>query len=76
MPELDTFFQLVKAGFSQKRKILRNSLSGGLRLPPSTIETLLKASGIDPMRRAETLDIAEWHQLSTHYIAQLNNAME
>jgi 16S rRNA (adenine1518-N6/adenine1519-N6)-dimethyltransferase len=70
-PELDTFFKLIKAGFSQKRKTLRNALSGGLRLSPSRIEALLIASDIDPMRRAETLDIVEWHHLTTHFIDQL-----
>jgi 16S rRNA (adenine1518-N6/adenine1519-N6)-dimethyltransferase len=66
-PELDVFFQLIKAGFSQKRKTLRNSLSGGLHISPSNVETMLIASAINPMRRAETLDIAEWHHLTTHY---------
>jgi 16S rRNA (adenine1518-N6/adenine1519-N6)-dimethyltransferase len=74
-PELDTFFLLIKAGFSQKRKTLRNALSGGLHLPPAVAEELLNASDIDPMRRAETLDITEWHHLTTQYIAQLNHTM-
>ncbi len=30
IPWLDTFFRLAKAGFSQKRKTLRNSLAGGM----------------------------------------------
>jgi len=60
IPHLDAFFRLIKAGFSQKRKTLRNALSAGLRLSPSQAETLLLTSHIDPMRRAETLDIAEW----------------
>jgi len=75
-PELELFFLLIKAGFSQKRKTLRNALSGGLRMPSAMAEALLIASDIDPMRRAETLDIAEWHHLTTHYIAQLHHAME
>ncbi len=32
---LDTFFKLIKAGFSQKRKTLRNSLSSGLHISPA-----------------------------------------
>ena len=59
----DTFFQLVKAGFSQKRKTLRNSLSAGLSLPPATIQERLLQAGIDPMRRAETLNLTEWETL-------------
>jgi 16S rRNA (adenine1518-N6/adenine1519-N6)-dimethyltransferase len=71
-PELDAFFQLIKAGFSQKRKTLRNALSAGLRLSHPNIEAMLIASGIDPMRRAETLDLAEWHVLTTHFIDHLH----
>jgi 16S rRNA (adenine1518-N6/adenine1519-N6)-dimethyltransferase len=61
---IDTFFKLIKAGFSQKRKTLRNSLSSGLHIPPVEAFELLKGAGIDPQRRAETLSIAEWEQLS------------
>jgi 16S rRNA (adenine1518-N6/adenine1519-N6)-dimethyltransferase len=57
---LDTFFTLIKAGFSQKRKTLRNSLSGGLGIAPAEAEKMLAAAGIDPIRRAETLSLGEW----------------
>ncbi|MHB8777786.1 MAG: 16S rRNA (adenine(1518)-N(6)/adenine(1519)-N(6))-dimethyltransferase RsmA [Anaerolineales bacterium] len=57
---LGRFFKLTKAGFSQKRKMLRNSLSSGLHIPPALAEALLTSAGIDPMRRAETLSIEEW----------------
>jgi 16S rRNA (adenine1518-N6/adenine1519-N6)-dimethyltransferase len=61
---LDTFFQLIKAGFSQKRKTLRNSLSSGLSIPPTQSAELLTKADIDPQRRAETLSIAEWSKLA------------
>jgi 16S rRNA (adenine1518-N6/adenine1519-N6)-dimethyltransferase len=61
---LPIFFKLIKAGFSQKRKTLRNSLSSGLHIKPQDAETLLNNAGIDPMRRAETLSIAEWKEIS------------
>ena len=60
---LDTFFKLIKAGFSQKRKTLRNSLSGGLGIAPAGAEKMLAAAGLDPMRRAETLSLEEWGRL-------------
>jgi 16S rRNA (adenine1518-N6/adenine1519-N6)-dimethyltransferase len=60
---LAAFFKLTKAGFSQKRKTLRNSLSSGLHIKPQEAEALLKSAGIDPMRRAETLSIEEWKGL-------------
>jgi 16S rRNA (adenine1518-N6/adenine1519-N6)-dimethyltransferase len=61
---LDKFFKLIKAGFSQKRKMLRNSLASGLHIKTQEAETLLHLAEIDPMRRAETLSIAEWKRLS------------
>jgi 16S rRNA (adenine1518-N6/adenine1519-N6)-dimethyltransferase len=61
---LDTFFRLIKAGFSQKRKTLRNSLSSGLHIPPAAAEELLIQANIDSKRRAETLSIEEWRRLS------------
>ena len=61
---LDTFFNLIKAGFSQKRKTLRNALSSGLRISPTEAADLLTNINIDPQRRAETLSIEEWQTLS------------
>jgi len=64
LSRLDDFFRLAKAGFSQKRKTLRNSVSGGMRWPKEQTAKLLLSAGIDPMRRAETLDLAEWSLLT------------
>jgi 16S rRNA (adenine1518-N6/adenine1519-N6)-dimethyltransferase len=61
---LDTFFTLAKAGFSQKRKTLRNSISAGLRKTPGEIEKILRSASIDPRRRAETLSLEEWRELT------------
>jgi 16S rRNA (adenine1518-N6/adenine1519-N6)-dimethyltransferase len=61
---LDTFFQLTKAGFGQKRKTLRNSLSSGLHISTKETEAMLVSAGIDPMRRAETLSIDEWGRMA------------
>ena len=64
-PELlNVFFKLVKAGFSQKRKTLRNSLSAGLHISPTQASELLTRIEIDPQRRAETLSIDEWERLA------------
>jgi 16S rRNA (adenine1518-N6/adenine1519-N6)-dimethyltransferase len=61
--DLDRFFALAKAGFSQKRKTLRNSLSGGLRITTQQSEALLALAGLDPMLRAETLSLEAWGRL-------------
>ncbi len=68
--ELEAFFQLIKAGFSQKRKTLRNALAAGLRLPPPAVVELLHSAHIDPMRRAETLSLPEWREVTNQYLAQ------
>ncbi len=65
---LDKFFTLIKAGFSQKRKTLRNALSGGLQIASVESEELLCSGGIDPRRRAETLSLDEWGNLVEKYI--------
>ena len=64
---IDTFFQLTKAGFSQKRKKLRNSISAGMRQSTDKTEKMLRAADIDPQRRAETLSLKEWEKLSYQY---------
>ncbi len=60
---LPAFFDLIKAGFSQKRKMLRNALSASLRIRPAEAGELLLRAGIDPQRRAETLSLDEWERL-------------
>ncbi len=59
----ETFFRVVKAGFSQKRKQLRNSLSGGLQLSGEQVVAWLARAGVDPRRRAEALALEEWGAL-------------
>lgn len=71
-PALDSFFRLAKAGFSQKRKTLRNSLSGGLGWNAARAENFLRSVAIDPTRRAETLSLDEWKQLALAYLAEAN----
>jgi 16S rRNA (adenine1518-N6/adenine1519-N6)-dimethyltransferase len=61
--DVKRFFAMVRAGFSQKRKQLRNSLSGGLHLPKKTVDAALRAADIDPSRRAQTLSLFEWARL-------------
>lgn len=62
--DADRFFRVVKSGFSQKRKQLRNALSTGLSRPASAVDGWLTACAIDPKRRAETLTLAEWTTLA------------
>lgn len=68
LDQQEAFFKLAHAGFGQKRKTLRNSLSAGLALTASQVETLLHEGGIDPKRRAETLSILEWKRLTETWL--------
>ncbi|MBI3763602.1 MAG: 16S rRNA (adenine(1518)-N(6)/adenine(1519)-N(6))-dimethyltransferase RsmA [Chloroflexi bacterium] len=72
--DTDYFFRVVKAGFSQKRKQMKNALAAGLRLEGKTAEEVLKASGIEPTRRAETLSLEEWGRLSRQITARLSTS--
>ncbi len=59
----ESFFELVRAGFSASRKQIGNSLAQGLRLPKAEVLSLLGEAGIVPQRRAETLTLDEWARL-------------
>ncbi|GAB4471011.1 MAG: 16S rRNA (adenine(1518)-N(6)/adenine(1519)-N(6)) -dimethyltransferase RsmA [Anaerolineales bacterium] len=67
LADTDLFFRLAKAGFSQKRKTLRNALAAGMAMSTSQIQHLLTAAQIDPQRRAETLSLEEWGRLVAHF---------
>ena len=64
VPDRSLFFQVVRAGFGQRRKQLRNALAAGLRLSREDITRALTHAGIDPRRRAETLTLDEWARLT------------
>lgn len=64
---INDFFALAKAGFKQKRKNLRNSLSAGLSLTKSEVDSLLLCARIDPSRRPQTLNFTEWELLTSCY---------
>ncbi len=63
----ELFFKLAKAGFLHKRKTIRNSLSTGLKWTPEKTEALLSAAEINSQRRAETLSLSEWLEVTSQY---------
>jgi 16S rRNA (adenine1518-N6/adenine1519-N6)-dimethyltransferase len=58
-PTIDAVIALLKLGFGQKRKMLRNTLGS---LPDG--DALLASAGIDPTRRPQTLTTEEWIALA------------
>lgn len=56
-------FRLMKAGFGEKRKQLKNSLSGGLGIDIDQAISLIAAAGFMPTARAQELGLGEWQRL-------------
>ncbi len=61
---IERIFTLTKIAFGQKRKMLRNSLG---HFPEGA--KAMEETGVDPMRRPETLDIDEWIALAEHWFS-------
>ena len=57
-------FKIVKAGFGERRKKLRSSISGGLGVDKTKAEELLKNADIDPNLRAQNLTLQNWLDLN------------
>jgi 16S rRNA (adenine1518-N6/adenine1519-N6)-dimethyltransferase len=58
-------FGVIKAAFSKRRKTLHNAMSGGeLGLTKNIVGVALENAGIAPSRRAETLSVKEFIDLS------------
>jgi len=69
------FSRVVQAAFGQRRKNLRNALSGGLLpLTSAAAERVLSASEIDPRRRAETLSVDAFVTLTNRIGVLLNSS--
>lgn len=60
LERIDAFFDMVAKTFRNPRKHLHNALTMGVGLPKGGAGIALEMSGIDPMRRPETLSIEEW----------------
>lgn len=66
--EIINFFKIVKAGFSQPRKQLLNNFSKNLMLNKQQNSEWLSQNGIAPERRAETLSVGDWINLTKSFI--------
>jgi 16S rRNA (adenine1518-N6/adenine1519-N6)-dimethyltransferase len=60
----EAVFRLIDTAFAQRRKALRAGLAGWAGSPPAA-EAALRAAGIDPLARAETLSIDDFARLAT-----------
>jgi 16S rRNA (adenine1518-N6/adenine1519-N6)-dimethyltransferase len=60
---VEDFFRIVRAGYCQPRKQLRNSLAHGMGASGGQATAWLQSAGVSPHRRAETLTLEEWGRL-------------
>jgi 16S rRNA (adenine1518-N6/adenine1519-N6)-dimethyltransferase len=67
---LDVFFRIVRAGFGNPRKQLRNSLSFGLHVKQEIIDAVLTRAGIDVTLRPQALSLDEWAAITRAWIAR------
>ena len=61
VPSSDALFDLVRAGFAQRRKMLRRSLRPVLG---ERTDVVLEDAGVAPTARAETLTLDDWAALA------------
>jgi 16S rRNA (adenine1518-N6/adenine1519-N6)-dimethyltransferase len=61
VPSVDDLFALVRAGFAQRRKMLRRSLAPVLG---DAAPAVLEAAGVAPTARAEALGLDDWAALA------------
>ena len=57
----DRLFEVVRAGFAHRRKMLRGTLAA-VGIGPSAFE----AAGVAPTARAEELSVSDWGRLAAH----------
>lgn len=75
--DMDLFRRLVKAAFGQRRKTIKNSLTGAksFKITGEEIVQALAHCKIDPMRRAETLLISEYVELANYLNLKLGSCV-
>lgn len=66
------FWQLVKIGFSAKRKQLANNLAAGLKIPVALVKTALSQTKLESKVRAQNLSLADWLALAKNLKVYLN----
>ena len=64
VPDEKTFFKVVAAAFSVRRKMLNNSLKNMGGMTGDQVKAWLDRAGIDGKRRAETLSLEEFAMLA------------
>jgi 16S rRNA (adenine1518-N6/adenine1519-N6)-dimethyltransferase len=64
LTDRDAFTRLVRSVFTQRRKTIGNALKGFAAETGQSAAEILKSAGINPQRRPETLELAEFAALA------------
>ena len=56
----DALWRLVQASFRERRKMIHNVLARQLPIPADRLDAALRAAGVAPDRRPQTLAVEEW----------------
>lgn len=68
---LDAFFRIVRAGFGNPRKMLRNSLSYGLHVKQEIVDQVTAQAGIDANLRPNVLTLDDWAAITRAWTARM-----
>ncbi len=69
---MDDFFCVVRAGFGNPRKMLRNSLSFGLHVKQEVIDQVMATAGVDANLRPQVLSLDDWAAVTRAWRARAN----
>lgn len=72
VPSLELFERVVRAAFSERRKMLAAPLARGLGLARGRVEEALAGSGVDPRKRAEACSLEELAALARALAPELD----
>jgi 16S rRNA (adenine1518-N6/adenine1519-N6)-dimethyltransferase len=67
---LDVFFRIVRAGFGNPRKQLRNSLSFGLHVKQEVVDSVMRVAGVDATLRPQVLALRDWDAIARAWTAR------
>lgn len=70
---LDAFFHIARAGFGNPRKMLRNSLSFGLRVKQEIVDQVMAAAGVDASLRPHVLTLDDWAAVTRAWISRTSS---
>ncbi|MHB8377360.1 MAG: 16S rRNA (adenine(1518)-N(6)/adenine(1519)-N(6))-dimethyltransferase RsmA [Dehalococcoidia bacterium] len=65
---IEAFFRVVRAGFGNPRKQLRNSLAFGLHVKQTVVDDVMRRAGIDATLRPQVLSLDDWAALTRAWV--------